>query len=131
MYTDSNSSNKKVVKNTIFLYSRMILLLGVSLLTTKVMLEALGVEDYGLNNVVAGIVTFFTFLNFTLTTATLRYLTYEIGAGNKDELRKIFSNSLITHAILALFVIIAGESIGLYVVNYILNIPSLVSINRC
>lgn len=124
MYTDSNSSNKKVVKNTIFLYSRMILLLGVSLLTTKVMLEALGVEDYGLNNVVAGIVTFFTFLNFTLTTATLRYLTYEIGAGNKDELRKIFSNSLITHAILALFVIIAGESIGLYVVNYILNIPS-------
>lgn len=101
----------------------MLLLLFVSLLTARVMLDALGAEDYGLNNVVAGVVTLFSFLNNTLTTATSRYLTYEIGTGNITKLKNTFSNSVLIHSILGFIVIILGETLGLYLVNEILNIP--------
>ena len=95
-----NINNKKrVAKNTLFLYMRMLLQLFVSLLTARVMLEALGVEDYGLNNVIAGIVTFFTFLNNSLTSASSRYLTFELGRGDLSSLRIVFRNSFSIHLI--------------------------------
>lgn len=119
----SQYNSKRIVKNTFFLYTRMLLLLFVSLLTARVMLDALGAEDYGLNNVIAGVVTLFSFLNSTLTTATSRYLTYEIGTGNITKLKNTFSNSVLTHSIIGFIVIILGETLGLYFVNAILNIP--------
>ena len=119
----SQYNSKRIVKNTFFLYTRMLLLLFVSLLTARVMLDALGAEDYGLNNVIAGVVTLFSFLNNTLTTATSRYLTYEIGTGNITKLKNTFSNSVLTHSIIGFIVIILGETLGLYFVNAILNIP--------
>lgn len=119
-----NINNKKrVAKNTLFLYMRMLLQLFVSLLTARVMLEALGVEDYGLNNVIAGIVTFFTFLNNSLTSASSRYLTFELGRGDLSSLRIVFRNSFSIHLILAVIVVILGESIGVYMINHILHIP--------
>lgn len=119
---DSNNK-KRVAKNTLFLYMRMLLQLLVSLLTARVMLEALGVVDYGLNNVIAGIVTFFTFLNNSLTSASSRYLTFELGRGNMTSLRNVFRNSFSIHLLLAVIVVILGESIGIYMINYILHIP--------
>ena len=119
-----NINNKKrVAKNTLFLYMRMLLQLFVSLLTARVMLEALGVEDYGLNNVIAGIVTFFTFLNNSLTSASSRYLTFELGRGDLSSLRIVFRNSFSIHLILAVIVVILGESVGIYMINHILHIP--------
>lgn len=118
-----DSNKKRVAKNTLFLYMRMLLQLFVSLLTARVMLEALGVEDYGLNNVIAGIVTFFTFLNNSLTSASSRYLTFELGRGNLASLRAVFRNSFTIHLILAAIVVVLGESIGIYMINHILHIP--------
>ena len=101
----------------------MLLQLFVSLLTARVMLEALGVEDYGLNNVIAGIVTFFTFLNNSLTSASSRYLTFELGRGDLESLRNVFRNSFSIHLILAFFVVFLGEIVGVYMINHILHIP--------
>lgn len=119
-----DSNKKRVAKNTLFLYMRMLLQLFVSLLTARVMLEALGVVDYGLNNVIAGIVTFFTFLNNSLTSASSRYLTFELGRGDMASLRNVFRNSFSIHFILAIIVVVLGESIGIYMINHILHIPA-------
>ena len=95
---DNNSNNKRLAKNTIFLYFRMLLILVIGLYTSRIVLRTLGISDYGLYNVVGGVVTMFSFLNGTLSTSTQRYLNFEIGKGEADKLKRVFSNALLISA---------------------------------
>ncbi len=116
-------NNQRIAKNTLLLYGRMLLTLVVSLYTSRVVLNTLGVEDYGIYNVVGGIVTMFSFLNGAMVTSTQRYLTFELGKGNHEHLRTVFSTSIQIHAILALIIVILGESIGLWFFYHKMIIP--------
>lgn len=118
------SDNKRIVKNTLFLYFRMLLTMFVSLFTSRVVLNTLGVEDYGLNNVVAGVITLFAFLNGALASATSRFLTFALGKGNDEQVKKTFCTAFNIHFCLAIIVVIFCETAGLWVVNNILNIPA-------
>ena len=86
--TSSSENSKRVAKNTLFLYFRTMLTMFVALFTSRVILNALGVVDYGLNNVVSGVITLFAFLNGALGSATSRFLTFELGRGNKEQVKK-------------------------------------------
>lgn len=122
--TNTAENNKRIAKNTLLLYFRMFLIMGVTLYTSRVILEALGVEDFGIYNVVAGVVVLFTFLNNAMASATQRYLTFALGKNDETEVHRIFSMSLTSHLIIAFIVIIAAETIGLWFVITQLNIPS-------
>jgi O-antigen/teichoic acid export membrane protein len=122
MLTDMSNSTR-IAKNTLMLYFRQILIMLVSLYTVRVVLNTLGAEDYGIYNVVAGVVTMFGFLNVTLVTGTQRFLTFQLGRENFDELKKIFSVALNIHIILAIGILILAESIGLWFLKYKLNLP--------
>jgi len=88
-----------------------------------VILQTLGVEDYGVYNVVGGVITMFTFLNSAMSSATSRYITFEIGKGNMERLKKVFSTALQIHAIIALLIVILGETVGLWFLMNELVIP--------
>lgn len=107
-----SANNKKIAKNTLLLYIRMLFGMLVSLYTSRVILQTLGVEDYGVYNVVGGVISMFTFLNSAMSSATSRYITFEIGKGNMEQLKKVFSTSLQIHAIIALLIVILGETVG-------------------
>lgn len=98
--------------------------MGVSLFTSRVILQTLGVEDYGVYSVVGGIITMFSFINGGMVSATQRYLTFEIGKGNLPQLKKVFSTSLQIHAIIALIIVLLGETVGLWFLYEKLVIPS-------
>lgn len=117
------SDNKRIAKNTMFLYFRMILIMGVTLYTSRVILDKLGVEDYGLYQVVGGVVGILSFLNGTLSLGTSRFLTYELGTGNTEKLKRTFSTAFYTHAILALIIIVLMETGGLWFLYHKLVIP--------
>ena len=97
-----SENNKRIAKNTFLLYFRMLFTMGVSLYTSRVVLNTLGVEDFGIYNVVGGVVVMFSFLNSSLATATQRFLNYEMGQGNALKLEKVcqhpVGNSGGTHA---------------------------------
>lgn len=118
------SVNKRIAKNTIFLYIRMILVMAVSLYTSRVILATLGATDYGVYNIVGGVVTIMIFLNGALGGSTSRFLTYELGVGNQDKLNKTFSSSLNLHIVVALLVVIVGETIGVWLLYNKLVIPA-------
>lgn len=120
---DNLSSNKRIAKNTIMLYIRMLLSIVVSLYTSRVVLNTLGVEDYGIYGVVGGIVAMFSFLNASMSGATSRFLTYEMGRGNFQRLKETFSSALIVHIAIAVIVFILSETIGLWFLIYKLVIP--------
>ena len=105
------------------LYFRMILTMIDSLYTSRVILNTLGVEDYGINNVVGGVVTMFAFFNSALSSATQRFLTFEIGKGDSLQLRKTFNTTLIIHIGIAILVLLLAETIGLWFVKTYLVIP--------
>lgn len=115
--------NKRIAKNTIFLYIRMLFVMGVSLFTSRVVLDKLGVVDYGLYNAVGGVVAMLMFLNGTLSTGTSRFLTFELGRNEASRLKATFSTTFYTHLILALLVALFMESIGLWFVYEKLIIP--------
>ena len=114
--SNQSANNKRIAKNTIFLYIRMILLMFVGLYASRVLLSTLGVNDYGLYNVVGGIITMFSFLNSTLSTSTQRFLNIELGKKEYGESKKVFSCSLLLHSILAFIVFLLAETIGLWYV---------------
>ena len=97
-----------------FLYFRMLLVMGVYLYTSRVVLRALGFEDYGLYNVVGGIVTMFTFLNSSLGSATSRYITFELGRKDYLRLNKVFNTALAIHVAIALVIVLLAETVGLW-----------------
>lgn len=108
------SSNKRIAKNTIFLYFRMMFTMLVSLYTSRIILQKLGVDDYGIYQAVGGIVGFLSFINNALATGSSRFLTYALGEKDFEKLRKTFSTTLNVHIIIALFVIIIAETVGLW-----------------
>ncbi len=118
------SNNKRIAKNTIYLYFRQILVMVVSLYTSRVVLATLGEIDYGIYNVVGGIVTLFTFLNFAMGCATNRFITFELGKKDYEKLNIVFSYSIIIHTIIAIIILILGETIGLWFFNTQMNIPA-------
>jgi len=110
------SNNRRIAKNTIMLYIRMLLTMIVGLYTSRVVLQVLGISDYGLYNVVGGIVSLFLFLNSTLRNGTQRFLSFVIGKNDENLLKKVFANALILHIIIAVIILILAETIGLWFV---------------
>lgn len=117
------SSNKRIAKNTVMLYIRMVLSIVVSLYTSRVVLNTLGVEDFGIYGVVGGVVSMFSFLNASMSGATSRFLTYEMGQGDMKRLQDTFSSALIVHIIIALVVFVLTETVGLWFLINKLVIP--------
>lgn len=121
--TDTSANNKRIAKNTLLLYARMMLLIVVNLYTSRVILSTLGMEDYGIYNVVGGIVTIFGFINTSMTSATQRYITFAIGKGDDKWLNEIFCISLQIHAGIAGIVFLLSETAGLWFLYYKMQIP--------
>ena len=117
------SDNKRIAKNTIYLYFRMILTMLIALYTSRVILEKLGVDDYGIYNAVGGIVGFLSFLNNALATGSSRFLTFELGVGDEEKLKRIFSSLLTVHIILAGIVALIAETVGLWFLYHKMVIP--------
>ena len=118
------SENKRIVKNTLMLYFRQILILLTSLYTVRIVLQALGAEDYGIYNVVAGTVTMFGFLTNSLAGASQRFFSFELGQGNCESLQKIFSLMLAIYILLAITILFFAETVGLWFVKNKLTIPA-------
>lgn len=121
--SNSSENNKRIAKNTMMLYFRMLFTMGVSLYTSRIVLNTLGVEDFGIYNVVGGVIIMFTFLNSAMASATQRFLTFELGRGDEAELKKIFSTSILIHGLIAIFIVILGETAGLWFLNTQMTIP--------
>ena len=113
-----------IAKNSAALYIRMLLSLLVSLYTSRIVLEALGVEDFGVYNVVGGIIGFMGFLNASLSGATSRFVAFELGNGDLQKLRDTFSSAFIINLLLAIIIVLIGETIGLWFLNHKLSIPN-------
>lgn len=107
-----------------FLYFRMFITMGVGLYTSRLVLQTLGVEDYGIYGLVGGIVTMFSFLNSAMSSATQRYLSFDIGKNDADRLKKTFNATLNIHILIAGIIFLLAETIGLWFINYKLNIPA-------
>lgn len=119
----NDTNNKKVAKNTIILYIKMAFLMVIGLISSKLTLEYLGAEDYGVYTVVASVVVLFQFLNSALTSGTQRFINYYLGKDDKDSLRATFSQSFYIYIILSIIIIILSETIGITVFNNYLKIP--------
>ena len=117
-------NNKRIAKNTLLLYFRMLFMMVVSLYTSRVVLNTLGVEDFGIYNVVGGIVTMFTFMNGAMANATQRYLTFELGRGDFERLHKVFCTSMHIHALISLAIFILAETVGLWFLYTHMTIPA-------
>ncbi len=117
------TSNRTIAKNTVFLYIRMLFAMAVSLYTSRVVLDVLGVNDYGLYQAVGGVVAMMAFLNSALSHGTSRFLTFELGKGDYKKLERTFSSVMTVHIILALLIVIVAETLGLWFVRHKLVIP--------
>lgn len=119
------TSTSRIAKNTLFLYFRQILIMLVSLYTVRVVLATLGAEDYGIYNVVAGVVVMFSFVNNAMASGTQRFLNYSLGQGDMVQTRETFSASLAIHAGISLVFIALAETVGLWFVSTRLNVPPM------
>ncbi|MEE1177576.1 MAG: polysaccharide biosynthesis protein, partial [Paludibacteraceae bacterium] len=117
------ADGKRIMKNTMFLYIRMLLVMGVTLFTSRVILDKLGIDDYGLYNVVGGVVGMLSFLTGTLSIGTSRFITFELGTGNTDKLTRTFSTAFYTHFILGVIIFLFMETVGLWFLYNKLVIP--------
>lgn len=115
--------SRRIAKNTIFLYVRLILVMGVQLYSSRVILDKLGATDYGLYYVVFGVIGLLSFLNGTLSSGTSRFITFELGKGDSERLRTTFSTTLISHILLAGVIFLLGETIGLWYANNVMVVP--------
>lgn len=121
--TDTSTRNKHIAKNTLLLYVRMLLTMAVTLYTSRVVLQVLGVEDFGIYNVVGGVISLLGFLNASLSGAGSRFITFALGKEDKKVLNDTFSTVLCIHLILAIIILIFGETLGLWFVCNKLVIP--------
>lgn len=117
-------SNKRIAKNTAYLYVRMLASMIVSLYTTRIILEALGVADYGIYNVVGGFVAMFGFFNSVLQSGTRRFITLHLGKGDLRLLKETFTTAMYTHSVISVVVLLLAETVGLWFLNYQLVIPA-------
>ena len=117
-------NNKRIAKNTLFLYFRTIILMLITLYTSRVILNVLGVTDYGIYNVVGGVVAMFGVISGALSSAISRFITFELGKGDKDRTNKVFSSSVNIQFFIAFLVFAIGEIIGVWFINNKMNIPT-------
>lgn len=117
------SNNKRIAKNTLLLYFRMIFMMLVALYTSRIVLNTLGVEDYGIYNVVGGIVAMFGFLNSSMSTTTMRYITYELGKGNFERLKVVFNTCQLILGIISVLVVVGTETVGVWFLYNKMQIP--------
>lgn len=120
---ESSVNSKRIAFNTFLLYGRMMIVMAINLYTVRMVLKALGVEDYGIYTVVAGIVTMLQSVSNVMSTATHRYYSYSIGEKDYENLKAIFSTSITIYVIFSMIVLLLGETIGLWIVNTQLVIP--------
>lgn len=121
---NNSEKSKTIAKNTLFLYIRMLFLMGVNIYTSRVVLQAIGVEDYGIYNVVGGFVSLFSLVSAALTSACTRFLNYEMGKGNRQTLNIVFSTTVTVQIFLAIIVAFLTETIGLWYLNTHMVIPA-------
>ena len=119
----TSENNKRIAKNTLLLYMRMIFLMLISLYTSRVVLNALGVENYGIYSVVGGVVAMFTVVSGSLSGAISRFITFELGKGDKYKLKRVFSTSVTIQMGMSLVFVIIAETAGLWFLNTMMNIP--------
>lgn len=119
----SSDTNRRIAKNTVLLYLRLMVVMIINLYTVRIVLNALGVEDYGIYNVVAGVITMLSCVSSVIATATQRYYSIAIGENKHSDLRNIFSTSINIYGLLSVIIIVIGETVGLWFVNSQLVIP--------
>lgn len=117
------SPTKRIARNTIILYIRMLIVTLISLYTSRVVLQTLGIEDFGIYNIAGGVIAFFSVINSAMSSSTQRFLNVELGKNNQKSFIKIFNTSVEIHLIIAVFILLIGETIGLYIYFNWLNIP--------
>lgn len=124
MNTENQSTkNKRIAKNTLALYARMLLLLFIGLYTSRATLAIFGVEDFGIYNLIGGIITMTVFISSSMSLSAQRFLAYAIGLNDEKHLKEVFSMSVNTHALIACIILLLGETVGLWFVNTQLVIP--------
>lgn len=119
-----DTNTRRIVKNTGFLYMRMLVMMAIGFITTRVMLKALGVTNYGINDVVGGLVAMFSMLSASLSGAVSRFFTFGLGKGDMKQLRVVFSTSINIHLFLAVLVVVAIETVGVWFLNNKMVIPA-------
>lgn len=124
MSNQTSDNNKRIAKNTLFLYLRMFVMMLTALFTSRIVLDVLGAADYGLNNIIGGVVVLFSFLNSALLSATQRFLNFHLGRQDYKQTNVVFCMSMNTYLLLSIVVVVLGETVGLWFVNTQLNIPS-------
>ena len=124
MSPDNSANNGRIVKNTMLLYVRMLFTMAVTLYTSRVIMITLGIEDYGIYNVVGGIVSMFSVLSGSLSSAISRFITYELGHGDKKKLKIIFSTSVSIQIVIAFVIFAIAEIAGVWFLNTKMNIPN-------
>lgn len=117
-----DNNNKKIIKNTVYLYIRTFVIMIISFLTTRIVLDKLGSSDYGLNNLIGGFVSMFTVLNSILNTGTNRFLSLYLGKGDTRRLKDTFSTAFVIHLIVGIIVVLLLETLGIWFLNFKLNI---------
>ena len=123
MEGSQRENTKRIAKNTLVLYVRTLFTMLVSLYTSRVILNTLGVSDFGIINVVGGVVGMFSVISSSLSSSISRFITFELGHGDLNKLRRIFSTSVNIQIGIALIIVILAECIGIWFINHKLNIP--------
>ena len=118
-----SENNKRIAKNTFVLYIRMFVMMFIGFFTARITLNALGVDDFGINNVVGGLVSMFSLLSNSLTSAAGRFITFALGKGDLEEQKRTFVTTVNIHIILAIVVVLAVETVGVWFLNHKMNIP--------
>ena len=121
--SNTSANNKRIAKNTLFLYMRTLLVMVISLYTSRVVLQVLGVEDYGVYQVVGGLVAMFSVISSSLSSAISRFITFELGTGNINKLKKIFATSIVIQLCISAIVILSVEIVGLWFLHSKMQIP--------
>jgi O-antigen/teichoic acid export membrane protein len=116
-------NNKRIAKNTLMLYVRTLFSMFIALIISRVLLQALGVNNFGVNSAVAGVIAMFSVVSGSLSGSISRFITYELGHGDSDKLKRIFSTSINIQLVIGVFILILGETIGVWFLNTQMNIP--------
>ena len=120
---DNSVNNKRIAKNSLFLSIRMVIVLGISLYSTRIILRVLGIEDYGIYNVVAGFVSMFGFLNTSMSNGIQRFFNYELGKNGEEGVNRVFCTSVLIQLLLAVVIILLTESFGIWYMYNKMVIP--------
>ena len=119
----STSNTKRIAKNTLLLYFRMLLIMFTNLFIVRLVLDILGVVDYGIYNVVGGVVVMFSFLSDTMASSTQRFFSYELGKNDFNKLNNLFSITVIIYAAIIIIILLTAETVGLWFLNNKMTIP--------